>query len=376
MKRLPDFDGLRFVLCLGIAFFHYSFRVSVKNEALSEIISTFAYFTDVFFIVSGLFLARRANYIWDLRHYAAFMGKRLARIYPLHLMTFACFALMSVLTAKGLLHPTVLPNMNWRDGLAQLLLVQSWGMGESLAYNYVSWSLSALFLMYLCFPLFDMLCGRLGSWMLVVVAVALLGGEYLARSVGAPSLTRIQFADIGVFRALPSFLFGMWLARRKHNELPKALIMLALAACLVMFLFYHPQSGMDGVRTLEGPWRLVFLYFCTYILYAASTQNIYTPLRWNGFVKLSRYSFGIFILHPLVGQFFFKIAFGILPENAGQSTFGALFLICSCTLVSVLVAIVVWHLFENPVHRWAVQRIDMWTDKQSEKTRAMRRRDA
>lgn len=48
MKRLPDFDGLRFVLCLGIACFHYSFRIPVKNEALQGFILTFAYFTDVF----------------------------------------------------------------------------------------------------------------------------------------------------------------------------------------------------------------------------------------------------------------------------------------------------------------------------------------
>lgn len=376
MKRLPDFDGLRFLLCLGIAFFHYSFRVSVKNDALSEVILTFAYFTDVFFIVSGLFLARRANYLWDLRHYAAFVGKRLARIYPLHLATFLCFALISVLTARGFLHPAVAPNMNLWDGVAQLFLVQSWGFGENLSYNYVSWSLSALFLMYLCFTLFDRLCARLGSGVLVVVAIALLGGEYLARSVGTSSLTRIQFADIGVFRALPSFLFGMWLARRRHSELPKVLIMLALAACLGVFLFYHPKSAMDGVQTLEGPWRLIFLYFCTYILYAASLQKLYTPLQWNGFVKLSRYSFGIFILHPLVGSFFFTIAFAILPAGVEQSGFSALLLISGCTLITVLVAIAVWHLFENPVHLWAVRRIDLWVDRQNESTLTMRERDA
>ncbi|MFK3664389.1 acyltransferase family protein [Ochrobactrum teleogrylli] len=376
MNRLPDFDGLRFLLCAGIAFFHFSFQFTIDNEKINSIILTFAYFTDVFFILSGLFLALRSSYGWNLARYTSFIGKRLARIYPLHVVAFSCFALISVLAAAGLFHPSTPPNMSWRDGLAQLLLVHSWGMGQSLSYNYVSWSLSALFLMYLCFPLFDWFCKRLGSGVLVVVAIALLGGEYLARSVGTPSLTRIQFADIGVFRALPSFLFGMWLARRKHTDLPKPLIMLALAGCLVVFLFYHPQSAMDGVQTLEGPWRLVFLYFCTYILYAASMQNIYTPLRWNGFVKLSRYSFGIFILHPLVGQFFFKIAFAILPAEAAQSGFSALLLISGCTLISVLVAIAAWHLFENPIHRWAVRRIDLWMDRLGESAPMMRRRDA
>ena len=70
----------------------------------------------------------------------------------------------------------------------------------------------------------DAFTSRLGSGVLVVVAIALLGGEYLARSVGTPSLTRIQFADIGVFRALPSFLFGMWLARLEVRILLQELV--------------------------------------------------------------------------------------------------------------------------------------------------------
>lgn len=186
MKRLPDFDGLRFVLCLGIACFHYSFRIPVKNEALQGFILTFAYFTDVFFIVSGLFLARRRNYIWDARHYVAFVGKRLARIYPLHVAAFSCYALLSILTAKGLLHPSTPPNMSWWDGLTQLLLIHDWGMGKTFSYNYVSWSLSALFFMYLAFPFFDLLCRRLGNGVLAVVVVAALGGEYLAGCLAPP----------------------------------------------------------------------------------------------------------------------------------------------------------------------------------------------
>jgi len=372
MKRLPDFDGLRFLLCAGIAFFHYSFQFPIGNEQIHSVILTFAYFTDIFFVLSGLFLALRSNYDWNLVRYASFIGKRLARIYPLHVVAFSCFALISLLAAAGLFHPSTPPNMNWRDGLAQLLLVHSWGMGQSLSYNYVSWSLSALFLMYLCFPLFDWLCKRFGDWMLVLVVAALLGGEYAARMLATPSLTRVQFADLGVLRVLPSFLFGMWLARQQHGDLPKTFIKLALATCLVVFLFYHPVSGMPDTATLEGPWRLVFLYFSVYVLFAASRQNLYTPLQWSGFVKMSRYSFGIFILHPLVGGIFFKM----LPGSWGQTTFSAIVLISMGVLVSIAAAIVAWHMFENPVHRWAVRRIDMWADKQNENARVMRRRDA
>ena len=356
MKRLLEFDGLRFVLCLGIAIFHYSFRVPVKNETLQSFILTFSYFTDIFFVVSGLFLARRRNYSWDARHYAAFVGKRLARIYPLHVAAFSCFALLSILTARGLLHPSAPPNMSWRDGLSQLLLVHNWGMGKTFSYNYVSWSLSALFLMYLAFPLFDLLCRRLGRWILVVIAMAVLGGDYLAELFGASTITRIQFANIGVFRALPSFLFGMWVARESPAWMPRWSIRLGLVACLAIFLFYHPTNGFDGSGTLEGPWRLGFLYCFTYLLYAASTQNVCTPLRWNILVKNARYSFAIFVLHPLVALFFFNA----LPVGWADTTMGALLLIAGCTLVTVVIAAVAWYLYENPLNRWLVARIDAW----------------
>ena len=368
MKRLPDFDGLRFLLCVGIAIFHYSFRMPIRNDGIHSVILTFAYFTDVFFILSGLFLALRSNYDWNSVRYVSFVGKRLARIYPLHVVAFSCFALMSILAAAGLFQPSVPPNMNWRDGLAQLLLVHNWGLGKSFSYNYVSWSLSALFLMYLCFPLFDWLCKRLGDGMLVLVVAALLGGEYAARVLETPSLTRVQFADLGIFRVLPSFLFGMWLARQKHANLPNGFIKLALAACLAIFLFYHPQSGIPDTATLEGPWRLVLLYFSVYVLFAASRQNLYTPLQWSGFVKMSRYSFGIFILHPLVGVVFFKL----VPGSWGETTFSAIVLMSMAVLASIVTAIVAWHLFENPVHRWAVRRFDLWADKQSKNAGVMR----
>jgi len=362
MKRIAEFDGLRFLLCLGIAIFHFSFRIPVKNNHLQDFILTFSYFTDVFFIVSGLFLARRDNYVWDRRNYIGFVGKRLARIYPLHAITFSCFALLSLLTAAGVLHPSTQPNMSLSDGLTQLLLIHDWGLGRTLSYNYVSWSLSALFFMYLCFPLFDILCHRLGVLILIVIIIAVMGGEYLAQKLNVLSITRIQLADIGVLRALPSFLFGMWLARQTHHRVPAILIKMALAICLMIFLFYHPENVAGEPATLEGPLRLVFLYFCLYVLYLAAIQNIYTPLRFGPLVTLSRYSFGIFILHPLVGLVFFNA----LPQHWGETTMGAILLIGGGVVASVFAAIVAWHLFENPLNRWFVIRINAWVKQEHE----------
>src|SRR5690606_41166611 len=68
----------------------------------------------------SLFLARRRNYLWNWPRYVAFVAKRLARIYPLHVLAFSCFALLSILTAAGFLHPLGNPSTSWLDGLTQL----------------------------------------------------------------------------------------------------------------------------------------------------------------------------------------------------------------------------------------------------------------
>lgn len=141
--------------------------------------------------------------------------------------------------------------------------------------------------------------------------------------------------------------------------MPAPAIKALLAACLIVFLFYHPANGPDEPHTLEGPWRQAFLYADVYVLYAASTRGIHTPLQWRGFTRLSRYSFGIVILHPAVGMVFFKAA----PERWGEATAGAVPLIAAGVLASVLTAIASYHLFENPVHRWLVKRIDAWVSR-------------
>ncbi len=313
MKRLPDFDGLRFVLCLGIACFHYSFRIPVKNEALQGFILTFAYFTDVFFIVSGLFLARRRNYIWDARHYVA-CGKRLARIYPLHVAAFSCYALLSILTAKGLLHPSTPPNMSWWDGLTQLLLIHDWGMGKTFSYNYVSWSLSALFFMYLAFPFFDLLCRRLGNGVLAVVVVAALGGEYLAGLLGASTITRIQLADIGVFphaAILP--VRHVDCSQPAH---PDAKMVNPGGSCHLSGHIPVLSSGKQHRRERHtgrpvAPWFPLLLYLSA--LCGQHAEYFYA-VSLEYFRENARYSFTIFILHPLVALFFFKAT----PEQWGD----------------------------------------------------------
>lgn len=356
MRRLTDFDGLRFILCLGIAVFHFSFRIPIDNDFITSVILRFSYFTDIFFIVSGLFMARRTYDNWDKRQYFAFQAKRLARIYPLHIAVFFCFALISIAYTYGFIQPNAQPDTSWRNAFTQIFLLHNWGLGETFSYNYVSWSLSALFLMYLCFPMFDVISKRFSVGILAILIIAIIGGECLTKFFGGPSITRAQFTNFGILRVLPSFLFGIWLVRHQNIRLSKTFNYLGLSVCLIIFLFYSPSDMNGNADALEGPIRLIFLYIFTFFLYNASIQGFYTPLQWSKFANLSRYSFGIFILHPLIGLLFFNS----IPLFWENSVSGSIFIIAAGVTFTVFIAAISWKIFENPINQWLTIKINKW----------------
>ncbi len=53
---------------------------------------------------------------------------------------------------------------------------------------------------------------------------------------------------------------------------------------------------------------------------------------------------------------FFRMA----PERWSETTAGAVLVICGAAVASVLTAAAAYHLFENPLHRWLVKRLDVW----------------
>jgi peptidoglycan/LPS O-acetylase OafA/YrhL len=129
---------------------------------------------DFFFILSGFILA----YVYggDLARgvaadrYRWFLGKRLARIYPLHLAT------LLVALALGLgahIHHFRSPT---HSIVTNALLVHAWGFEHQLTWNAVSWSISAEWGFYLVFPLLIPVLARAGTAACGLLIVAALGG--------------------------------------------------------------------------------------------------------------------------------------------------------------------------------------------------------
>lgn len=163
---------------------------------------------DGFFLLSGMILARiHPELAYAPEGAFRFWGKRLARIYPVHLSVIIILAVL-FLTGLGLgLAPRDPERFSVISLVENLLLVQGWGFSNNLAWNYPSWSVSTEWAGYLAFPV---LWHFLGRWrpiipgQVLVIFMAILG--LLAYQTGRG--LNLTYAD-ALLRFFPEFIIGM-----------------------------------------------------------------------------------------------------------------------------------------------------------------------
>ena len=166
---------------------------------------------ETFFILSGFILSHvYLEAAGEKRfRYGGFLWARLARVYPLHLVTlFGMIGLGVVATAAGMSIDGSLTD--WRDLPAHLTLTHAWGLAGSSAFNHPSWSISAEWAAYLGFPAFALVAWRLRAR--PVLATVLAAGFALAlyaafEPLAGYSLTEATFRW-GALRIVPCFALG------------------------------------------------------------------------------------------------------------------------------------------------------------------------
>ncbi|MBU3974595.1 MAG: acyltransferase, partial [Alphaproteobacteria bacterium] len=150
--------------------------------------------------------------------YGGFLWARLARVYPLHLVTlFGVIGLGLVAGVAGLAIDGSLTD--WRSLPANLTLTHAWGLAPSSAFNHPSWSISAEWAAYLSFPAFAFVAWRLRNRpvLATVLAAAFALGLYAAfQPLAGYSLTEATFRW-GALRIVPCFALGcaLYLVHRR-----------------------------------------------------------------------------------------------------------------------------------------------------------------
>lgn len=298
---------------------------------------------DFFFLLSGFVIwlswgERLHRERW--RAVPAFLRKRIARIWPLHIIMLGSavgLALLLIVTGHAL--PADYP-------LAELplhvLLLQNWGFTDRLAWNDPSWSISCELAAYLLFPLLTLAIDwrRVPTVILLAVGVGLLVLLHFVMVAGGAVQLGYDIPHLGLPRCLLEFACGttiaaLWLRWRERPRAPAA-----LSAALAIMLMLGWASGAMP-ETLAVPPA-----FAATLLTAALTSGMRgNPLENRALHYAGEISYATYLSHYMLFVMF-KLAL-VSDARAVPPILIGLYLI-----MVLAASVALYHLIERPAQRW------------------------
>ncbi len=356
-RDVPALTGVRAIAAWWVVVYHI--RSAFAPWAPGEVMAVLAkgyLAVDMFFVLSGfvIYLNYRHRIEANAASIADFMVRRIARIYPLHLLLLlATLAyVLAALYANGSVPQTyafeLLP--------LNLLLVQNWGFTDQLSWNIPSWSISTELFAYILFPAIALgiRWHRWPTWGLWLAAGGLaitLHLYFLAHGAGELG---DDIPGLGLVRCVMQFMIGtalcaLFLRLRAQPPLPLALVGAAIVIGAGVAIF-------GWVETLAMP-----LLWITLILGIALWPGHWAnPLAWRPLVYLGDISYSTYLVHYLA-FIAFKLLF-VEDLNAMPLWLAPAF------LVAVLVlSVLLYRGFERPAQRWI---LDQWKSRRATRPRA------
>lgn len=300
-KEIRALTGVRGLAACGVVVYHVHTLHNAYSGApysfLNELLYDGYLAVDLFFILSGFVMAMSYAQFWregwTKNHYFAFLMRRIARIYPLYALMVMVVAVPILL---GLSHamPLTLPL------LAQnLLLIQAWGLSESL--NPSSWSISTEWAAYLLFPLLTIAVFKthwkfcLGICIAAVVALAAMQGVTTPAQVDSRDGPMDIFwmpSMLPLLRCLCEFMLGLATYRLSRNPAAIRLLSQPLNAYLIAAITFTSLFLTDADI-------LVVLCIPAFLLVLTVGDNLVTRFMGSRVVFfLGEISYSLYMLHP------------------------------------------------------------------------------
>ncbi|MFT0867461.1 acyltransferase family protein [Pseudomonas sp. CAM1A] len=296
--KLSALTSLRFFAALLVFFSHLSFLQQSESPTAVELFNKMMYEGYIgvtfFFILSG-FILSYANH-GRTSSYKNYLYSRLARIYPLHLLTLLC-AIPLLLAVRG-----VESVSHWGKYIASLAynatLTQALSSSSSkyFSFNAPSWSLSVELFFYVLFPFFAVL--RTKTIMILALCVITLKGVLVL--VVKPSAVHYIFYICPPLR-LGDFLVGILLFRMYLGGTAPSVRgagMLQCTSLLLLLAFaslgqYVPQAYRFDIYYILPMGLLVYSFAFQYGVLARALSN-------KVLVLLGEASFAFYLVHQLI----------------------------------------------------------------------------
>ncbi len=300
-QEIRALTGLRGIAAIYVMVFHYVLGLPFSDPATTFVAHGYLG-VDLFFVLSGFVMA--LNYGppfetgWSARAYVRFLGRRIARIYPLYFAATVCGCVLVSLGYLGSSHSSILATL-----VLNLLMVQSWGLGAS--FDAAAWSISAEWAAYLLFPAILVPClfrRPLWAWLSAAFCVAVIAILCVLPQSWGHKPTEATLIDLHVsrfalpvLRCLSEFTLGLLAFRLSATSSSLVLAQdrwVASALCLVIILLMTiPKSDLAVVLLFP-------------VLVISLTSNRHLPgriLSSPGAELIDRLSYSIYLTHDLMG---------------------------------------------------------------------------
>ena len=365
--EIRSLSGLRIVAALWVVLFHFRPILQTASPPLYDSLKPFldggAQGVDLFFILSGFVLTW--NYLdrmgdsWSTRATLHFIWLRLARVWPLYLVTMHLAALWIVFTLNvGDFPSPEAGTMTAVNYLRQLVMVQLWFQPffDGTSWDGPAWSISAEWLAYLLFGVLVLVVFRIsraararGLFLLSLAAtlpsVLLLlgsGGQFYTPWSWLPRIV-LQFAAGALACAAVRKLHLT--DRIRHVA---GFLSLALVAVIVGALYVFQAHPLPTVRDDFGLVGVLFMPLV--VALAVGAGSLPRLLSTRLLVYGGQVSFGLYMVHELVHTAWLWIMaqyrIELVPSVTAKLVFVAL------VLVSLGLGVLLYHVVEEPARIW------------------------
>lgn len=356
MKEIRALTGIRGIAALAVFLDHTISTLMVRGvnnidipTIPHRILLQGGRQVDVFFVLSGLILAMIYANWFDSgvkgESYWKFLRRRLARIYPLHLVMVLLvggFTLMATLMHAEMVHGG--DRFNLATLPPTLLLMHAWGFaGENGGpWNPPSWSISIEFLAYLVLPFF--LWGLADSrrkhpWLLVFGLLVLGFGMNAFISWGLAGIP-------GMVRGLCEFALGCSLAGLQNSRVTTWLRTPAGAAlCLATLVVCYALVADTGF--------IIAVCVAPMLLCLGGKNWLSDFMGWTPVYFLGEISYSIYLGHFLFTSICYRF---ISIEWMNSSVLAAITGIALITAVVIGTSTATYYLIEKPGRDWLADR--------------------
>jgi peptidoglycan/LPS O-acetylase OafA/YrhL len=371
--EIKALSGLRIVAAVWVVLFHFRPLLAQAAPdlaaALAPILDCGAQGVDLFFILSGFVLTwtylDRMGHQWSTRTTLRFLWLRLARVWPVYLVTMHLAAVWIIFTLNvGHVPSEAAHQLTAISYLRQMFLVQLWFQPffDGSSWDGPAWSISAEWLAYLLFGALVLVVYRVARvtrarallWLAVLASLPptlllLATGEFYTPWSWLPRIV-MQFTAGALACAAVRKL-----RLTDRARLVAGYLSVLIAGATVGILYYLDAHPPTGIRDASGLVDVLFVPLVVSLAVGAGTLP--RLLSTRVMVYLGHVSFGLYMVHELVHtawnwavlQFEITLAPGAAAVSVVIALLG----------VALAGAVVLYHVVEEPARLWMRRMVDV-----------------